>query len=148
MKKSLQNLLAQKATYWRQRGKIRNCVLGDENTSYYHMCATIRLRKNQIKTVMVNGIAVSSHSGKHLALHSFYKQLLGTSNTCALLSGLPLMFQLCSLDSFQSAQLVRPFSLPEIRSALFAMCDSSSPGPDGFGPAFFKQNWNLVRNDL
>ena len=28
------------------------------------------------------------------------------------------------------------------------MKDTSSPGPDGFGPAFFKRNWNLVKNDL
>jgi hypothetical protein len=28
------------------------------------------------------------------------------------------------------------------------MNDNSSPGPDGFGPAFFKHNWNLVKSTL
>jgi hypothetical protein len=28
------------------------------------------------------------------------------------------------------------------------MNDNSSPGPDGFGPAFYKHNWDLVKNDF
>lgn len=28
------------------------------------------------------------------------------------------------------------------------MNDNASPGPDGFGPAFFKSNWTLVKDDL
>jgi hypothetical protein len=28
------------------------------------------------------------------------------------------------------------------------MNDNASPGPDGFGPAFFKRHWDLVKNDL
>lgn len=32
------------AAYWKQRGKVKWCILGDENTKYHHMCATIRIR--------------------------------------------------------------------------------------------------------
>jgi hypothetical protein len=28
------------------------------------------------------------------------------------------------------------------------MNDNASPGPDGFGPAFFKKSWNLVKPTL
>lgn len=41
-----------------------------------------------------------------------------------------------------------PFTLSEIRLALLSMKDDSSPGPDGFGPAFYKKNWDLVKMDL
>lgn len=35
------------------------------------------------------------------------------------------------------------FSLDEIRAAILSMNVNASPGPDGFGPAFFKANWEL-----
>jgi hypothetical protein len=38
--------------------------------------------------------------------------------------------------------------MDEIKSATLGMDVNSSPGPDGFGPAFFKENWNLVKDDL
>jgi hypothetical protein len=53
-----------------------------------------------------------------------------------------------SLDTTQAASLIRPFSLEEIRAALFSMNDNASPGPDGFGPAFFKRNRDLVKTNL
>jgi len=48
VKKSMSNNTSLLAEYWKQRGKVRDCVLGDDNTKYFQTCATIRLRKNQI----------------------------------------------------------------------------------------------------
>jgi hypothetical protein len=53
-----------------------------------------------------------------------------------------------SIDSRQASEIIRPFSIQEIRAALFAMDDNASPGPDGFGPAFFKANWELIKSHL
>lgn len=53
-----------------------------------------------------------------------------------------------SLSTSQARDIVRPFTLEEIRLALWGMNDNASPGPDGFGPAFYKVNWNLVKDDL
>jgi len=38
--------------------------------------------------------------------------------------------------------------MDEIVAALFAMDMHSSPGPDGFGPSFYKAFWQFVRDDL
>jgi hypothetical protein len=36
------------------------------------------------------------------------------------------------------SMLELPFTEKELRDALWSMCSDSSPGPDGFGSAFFK----------
>ena len=40
------------------------------------------------------------------------------------------------------------FTMSEITTALFAMDMHSSPGPDGFGPSFYKHFWNVLRDDV
>jgi hypothetical protein len=89
-----------------------------------------------------------SHPAKAYILHDFFKDLLGTPQPAlARLIFFPLV-TLTSLDYTQADTLVHPFTLEEIRKALFSMNNNSSPGPDGFGPAFFKRNWDLVKGNL
>ena len=44
--------------------------------------------------------------------------------------------------------LLQPFSLEEIRCALFQISPSKSPRPDGMTALFFKKYWNIVRSDI
>jgi exonuclease III len=145
---SLQKHNAVRASFWRQRAKIRNCIFGDENSAYFHACASNRLRRNQIKVIEVQGVPVFSHSGKESILLNFFKQLVGTVSTVSSTLNLHLLFRSSSISPSQATSLVAPFSMVEIKSATFGMDVNSSPGPDGFGPAFFKENWNLVKDDL
>lgn len=55
VKLALHRFNADLAVYWRQRAKIQDCVLGDENSAYLHICASVRYRKNQIKSLMLPG---------------------------------------------------------------------------------------------
>ena len=134
--------------FWQQRGKVKQCVLGDENTAYHHQCATIRLQKFKIRSLIHNGLPVFSHSGKDLVLHEFYSNLLGTTTPYTFSFDLNSLFLSSTLDSAQSASLVRPFDATEIRLALLGMNSNASPGPDGFGPAFFKHFWELTKDNL
>jgi hypothetical protein len=56
VRSSLSRLTIQRAAYRRQRSKVRQCLLGDENTSYHHQCATFRLQRNNIRVLMFNGM--------------------------------------------------------------------------------------------
>ena len=38
--------------------------------------------------------------------------------------------------------------ISEIKSALFSVDSSKTPGPDEFGVGFFKQYWKLLKNDF
>jgi hypothetical protein len=41
-----------------------------------------------------------------------------------------------------------PFSCSEIDCAFRRMHSNSSPGPDGFGPSFFKNSWDVTSSDI
>ncbi|XP_071680542.1 uncharacterized protein [Lolium perenne] len=101
-----------KATYWRQRAKIKNCVLGDENTRYFHLCASGRLRKNQIKNLEdQDGNVIFPHQAKAAILHSFFKDLLGTPVTSTDHLDLSTLVSSTSLSPSEASALVCPFSL-------------------------------------
>jgi hypothetical protein len=148
VKLSLHNLNVARATYWRQRAKIKNCVLGDENSSYFHLCATVRLQKNQIKSLEVQGVPILSHDGMQLVLHDFFKDLIGLARPSIVSDAFIDALALCPLSSSDAQTLISPFSLNEIKSALWDLDYNSSPGPDGFGPAFYKKKWDLLRFDI
>jgi hypothetical protein len=76
---------------------------------------------------------------KHEVLQQTFAELTLVSTPLSASDNLDLASFVAStsLDSYQAASLSIPFSLDENRTALFSMNDNASPGPDGFGPAFF-----------
>ena len=148
VKLSLHRYNADLTTYWRQRAKIKDCVLGDENSAYLHVCASVRYRKNQIKSLELDGVSYTSQVDKERILLDFFKNLVGTVARASFSFDLPSLLVGSSLSTSQARDIVRPFMIEEIKLALWGMNDNASPGPDGFGPAFYKANWNLVKNDL
>lgn len=74
----------QLAAYWRQHGKIKTCVLGDENTSFFHLSATNTWRRHQVRSLQLDdSTLVHGHDAKASLLHSFYQQLLGQATPCS-----------------------------------------------------------------
>lgn len=43
---------------------------------------------------------------------------------------------------------MKPFSVEEIRSAVFGCDRSKSSSPNGFSMAFFQDNWNFLKGEL
>lgn len=120
---------------------IRACVLGDENTEFFRLSASVHWRHNQIRTLeLEDGTLVSGHDAKATILHSFYQQLLGTREVCTPIDDLGSYFSGTALSSDQARSLVAPFTMTELQSILKAMLKDSAPGPDGFTPHFFHAN--------
>lgn len=36
----------------------------------------------------------------------------------------------------------------EIKNVVWAMPNHKNPGPDGFGPSFYRASWETIKNDL
>jgi hypothetical protein len=48
----------------------------------------------------------------------------------------------------EADELIKPFSMEEIKSAVFQMEHNKAPRPDGFMAEFYQYFWELIKNDL
>lgn len=56
--------------------------------------------------------------------------------------------ELLALNTQQQAILSQPFSVEEIKHAMFLIADSKFPGSDGFTAEFYKIRWDLIGCDI
>ncbi|KAF5465348.1 hypothetical protein F2P56_015364 [Juglans regia] len=47
-----------------------------------------------------------------------------------------------------NSKLMRTFTRQEVEETIFNMSPLSSPGPDGFPPAFYQNHWSQVGNEV
>uniref|UniRef100_A0A803PQB5 Reverse transcriptase n=1 Tax=Cannabis sativa TaxID=3483 RepID=A0A803PQB5_CANSA len=52
------------------------------------------------------------------------------------------------LNLDQQVHLLKPFSLKEVRAAMFSIPITKSPGPDGYGSGFFRLIWPEMGKDI
>ena len=77
---SLELAIMEKVAYWKQRSKLRVAVEGDENTKFFHVHASHRMRKNTIQLLEEDDREVTDHNGKATILLSYYANLLGSAS--------------------------------------------------------------------
>ena len=70
-------LIAQWATYWKQRGKFRALREGDANMKFFHAKGSYRARRNAIRALEMDGAQLISHDDKMVALTAYYTNILG-----------------------------------------------------------------------
>jgi hypothetical protein len=140
--KTLRTAIRARVDHWKTRSKIKFAIDGDENTKYFHICASNRLRTNKISTIEHNGVVFSNHSQKEAILTSYYTNLLGTTSQTTWNFDLHDIYQ--PIDH-HLRHLHDPFPPQEISEAFLGMNTSASSGPDGFGPGFYRKFWPSVK---
>jgi hypothetical protein len=100
--------------YWKQRFTFRLCRFGEDNTKFFHACASTHLRKNQIKVLHDGGRVLYNHSEKAELLLTFYVSLLGTSTPPVW--GFDLRATMRSVAGLQ--ELDRPFTIQEAKDVV------------------------------
>lgn len=139
---ALQEINNEKLAYWRQRFNLRMAVEWDENSRFFHTSASGRKRKNKIQCLEHDGLELHSHDAKSLVLFNFYNGLLGQFVPTQWSFSLGALYPSLDVAGFQ---LSAPFSESEVTAALFGMDANASPGPDGFGPSFYKAFWSTLK---
>ncbi|CAJ2674496.1 unnamed protein product [Trifolium pratense] len=128
-----------------QQSRSRWLKEGDANTKYFHSILANRRRGNtisslQVDNTMVEGVApirnaVVSHFAAHFKAVTMERP--GVEN---------LAFK--RLQVAEVSSLIKPFSLDEIKEAVWD-CDSyKSPGPDGINFGFVKDFWADIKGDI
>jgi hypothetical protein len=142
------NLYAEEEEYWYQRSHSRWLLHGDQNTSYFHRIANGRKRKKTIHSLDNDGIVIEGT--KNLLQHAtdYYKNLFGPApgNLFPISPNLWSAAETLTVDD--NIDLTRPFSMEEVKNALFEMDVNRAPGPDEIPSEFYQHCWDIVKGDI
>jgi hypothetical protein len=136
----------QRVARWKQRGKFRAIAEGDSNTKFFHARASLRLRRNKIPVIELDGTRYTSHAAKTAVLTLHYTNLLGTADLTSWDFDVDRLY--ASRPKAQEGPLIAPFTEAEAMHTVNAMNANSAPGPDGLGPGFYKAAWQTVKGDV
>ncbi|XP_062118356.1 uncharacterized protein LOC133831972 [Humulus lupulus] len=97
---------------------------------------------NEQGLLVDNGKEVVDHFVKHFQNH------LGSSSSATGIVNQHSIATGSKLSVDQQLYLLNPFTVKEIRAALFNIPSTKSPGPDGYGSGFFKPMWKDIGQDI
>jgi exonuclease III len=118
---------------------------GDANSKFFHNMMSRRQRRNSLHVIHVDGVsvggvqnirtAVLNHFANHYRAHDVVRPGIDGLN-----------FR--KLSGAHAGNLVRPFTVEEVKQAVWD-CDSfKSPGPGGINVGFIKDFWHELKDDF
>ncbi|XP_073367662.1 uncharacterized protein [Aegilops tauschii subsp. strangulata] len=114
----------------RQRSRVDWLTYGDSNTKYFQQRASMRRRKNRIKTLArPDGQLIEDVAELEGMTTEFYKGLYtseGCNNMQEVLDSVPV-----KVTNEMRAQLDAVYTEKEVKTALYQMFPMKAPGPDG-----------------
>ena len=120
---------------WRQRSRIEWLASGDKNTSFFHLRASIRRKKNVVKALANSfGVLIDDPGELREMVNDFYQTLYTSEIVTGLdevMAHVPVKVTVGMNDI-----LCAPYTNEEVKVALFQMFPTKARGPDGF-PAHF-----------
>jgi hypothetical protein len=69
----------------------------------------------------------------------FYKDLFGHNEPCSLSLNSEFWTVDLQVSEEDKLDLIKPFSMEEVKEVVMGMKENSSPGPNGYGVVFFKK---------
>ncbi|KAI3497002.1 hypothetical protein L1887_39382 [Cichorium endivia] len=129
----------------KQKSRLKWLVDGDENSRFFHGIINNNVRKNAIHGFMINGAWVTGAMALKLEAFNFFSNKFRDpwpSRPQLLCSNLSML----SLED--GLLLEAPFSLDEIKGAVWDCGNEKAPGPDGFTFKFLKNYWDLICPDV
>ncbi|MCH82498.1 cysteine-rich receptor-like protein kinase, partial [Trifolium medium] len=128
-----------------QQSRSRWLKEGDANTKYFHSVLASRRRGNAISSLQVDGTIVEGVSPIRQAVFAHFASHFKAVNVDR-----PRVDNLTfkRLQVSEVIGLIKPFSIDEVKAAVWD-CDSfKSPGPDGINFGFIKDFWAEMQGDI
>ena len=128
-----------------QQSRVQWFKEGDANSKFFHQVMSSRRSRNAIPFFLVNGALVEGVDNVCNAVFTHFRTYFQTvQSTRPSMAG--LNFRTMSFSD--GACLVRPFTLEEVKEAVWD-CDSfKCPGSDGITLGFVKDFWDVLKGDV
>ncbi|KAF5808150.1 putative RNA-directed DNA polymerase [Helianthus annuus] len=134
-----------KAMDLRQKSRIKWALEGDESTNFFHKVVNANQCSNRINGLMINGIWETAPPLIKDSVCSFFAEKFKEpyNDRPGLLC--PVMKMISEADA---EALVAPFSLCEIKDAVWDCEGDKAPGPDGINFRFIRRCWGSLQEDF
>ncbi|KAL6211599.1 hypothetical protein ACLB2K_016822 [Fragaria x ananassa] len=141
----LNELMSIDEVYWRQRSRAIWLKDGDRNSKFFHKSASNRRKKNKLKGLYDRqGVWQNTPQGIEEVVISYFQDLFARQEPDLVAQNTVLQTIQPRVTSEMNQTLLAPYSMEEVKVALFQMHPSKAPGPDGMSPFFFQKYWDLV----
>ncbi|GLU06447.1 hypothetical protein SLE2022_234820 [Rubroshorea leprosula] len=128
-----------------QKSRLIWLKASDANTRYFHRSIKGRWRRNQINSLLVNGVELTGvEELKDWAANYFRELFIEERWQRPLLDGVNFK----SLAPTDMASLTKSFTEEEVRSAVWECDSAKAPGPNGFNFGFIKSGWEVLKTDI
>lgn len=129
----------------KQKAKTKWVVDGDENSKIFHCFVNHSKKKNRISGLMINGNwSTSVKEIKDRTFRFFQEKIKDNWISHPKL----VNSNIKSIDMMDTISLEAPFSLEEVKKAVYACGGDKAPGPDGLAFKFIKKYWPCISPDV
>ena len=143
----MREALQQEEIWLRQWSRVPWLREGDRNTAYFQAQAAQRKRINRIQGLCrSDGSVCANEEEDKTEVQTFYHNLYesqGFTDTSNLLAHV-----LVNVTKAMNVELTKPYTVSEVRVALFQMAPSKAPGVDGFTEGFYQRHWDLCGEEV
>jgi hypothetical protein len=130
---------------WKQKVGKNWILQGDANTQFFHQFVNGRRRKKTITTLDSENGEIRGQQAITTHIVNFYKDLFGHNDACNMSLGPSFWPKTSIVSESDSIDLIKEFSMEEIKEVVFGMKENSAPGPNGYGVVFFKKFWDIIK---
>lgn len=133
--------------HWNRRSHMSWMFSGDRNTKLFHYAASERKKQNTISGLLNSqGILVEEETELADVVSEYFSHLFSSSHPSENDIKEVTDGNLPHLSEEDVKMLLEPYTLGEVKKALFSMHPNKAPGLDGFPASFFQHLWpNLER---
>lgn len=128
-----------------QQSRVRWLSDGDANSKFFHSLMSSRRRHNALCSISVDGVVVEGVQPIRTAVYTHFADHFQAINV-ERPSVANLNFR--SLSVSEGGILIKPFSVQEIREAVWDCDSDKSPGPDGITFGFIKEFWLDMKDEI
>jgi len=132
--------------YWGKLARKEWLVNGDKHSRYFHQTMKARKsRSNIIKIKDASGVWTEEAPRIQQLFIQDFTSRFKSSHTSTTRLDVELPMVVSEEDNFL---VLQPVQDQEIKDAIFQMDKYKTPGPDGFGAAFFQYYSNIIATDV